>query len=186
MCIIIFKHFAKNKMLINNVVSNSQTELQCFISSVSMRNMKTRISMIKYKENQLDAETYLFLRQQVNWKALTKSQAQRAIDNSTYILVAYDEFDRPVGMGRILSDGAVISYVQDLIVLPGAQGNRIGSTIIEKLIEYVRSITEEGTEMMLCLMCAKGRETFYRHHNFIERPNDDLGPGMIQYISASK
>lgn len=137
--------------------------------------------MINFKEDQLDAETYLYLRQQVNWKQLTQGQAQRAIDNSSYILVAYDD-DKPIGMGRILSDGAVISYIQDLIVVPEAQGMRTGSQIIEKLIEYVRGITEEGTEMMLCLMCAKGRESFYRHHNFIERPNDDLGPGMIQYI----
>ena len=86
-------------------------------------------------------------------------------------------------MGRIVGDGAVISYIQDLIVIPSAQGERIGSKLIEKLIEYVQSITEEGTEMMLCLMCAKGRENFYKHHNFIERPSDNLGPGMIQYIN---
>lgn len=137
--------------------------------------------MIKFVENELDTDTYLYLRSRVNWKVLTEGQAKRAIDNSSYILVAYED-DEPVGMGRILTDGAVVSYIQDLIVVPGAQGNRLGSRIIDKLIEYVRSITEDGTEMMLCLMCAKGRENFYKHHNFIERPNDDLGPGMIQYI----
>lgn len=36
--------------------------------------------------------------------------------------------------------------------------------------------------MMLCLMCAKGREQFYEKHNFIARPTDALGPGMIQYV----
>jgi hypothetical protein len=40
----------------------------------------------------------------------------------------------------------------------------------------------EGTEMMLDLMCAKGREDFYRHHGFIARPTEKLGPGMIMYI----
>lgn len=139
--------------------------------------------MIKFTENKLDAETYLYLRQQVNWKLLSQNQAQRAVDNSVYILTVYDE-DEPIGMGRIVGDGAVISYIQDLIVIPSAQGERIGSRLIEKLIEYVQSITEEGTEMMLCLMCAKGRENFYKHHNFIERPTDSIGPGMIQYIRS--
>lgn len=137
--------------------------------------------MIIFKENQLDSETYLYLRKQVNWKELTKGQAQRAIENSAYLLVAYED-GRPVGMGRVISDGAVISYIQDLIVIPDVQGNRVGSKILENLISYVRSITEDGTEMMLCLMCAKGRESFYIHHNFIARPTDTLGPGMIQYI----
>ena len=137
--------------------------------------------MIIFKENELDIVTYLYLRQQVNWKLLTDNQAQRAIDNSAYILTVYDQ-DKPIAMGRIVGDGAVISYIQDLIVIPSVQGEKIGSKLIEKLIEYVQSITEEGTEMMLCLMCAKGRENFYKHHKFIERPTDQLGPGMIQYV----
>ena len=53
---------------------------------------------------------------------------------------------------------------------------------MEKLIAYVDSIREEETEMMLCLMCAKGREKFYEKLGFIARPTDMLGPGMIQYI----
>jgi len=137
--------------------------------------------MIIFKENELDVDTYLYLRQQVNWKTLTHKQAQRAIENSIYILAVYDG-DKPIAMGRIVGDGAVISYIQDLIVIPTAQGEKMGSKLLAKLIEYVKSITEEGSEMMLCLMCAKGRENFYKHHNFIERPTDNLGPGMIQYV----
>ena len=44
------------------------------------------------------------------------------------------------------------------------------------------SLTEEGTEMMLDLMCAKGREQFYSRHGFLARPTEHLGPGMIQYL----
>ena len=140
--------------------------------------------MIIFKENKLDADIYLYLRQQVNWKSLTYNQANRAIENSAYSITVYEE-DRPIAMGRIVGDGAVISYIQDLIVIPSAQGKKIGSQLLEKLIEYVQTITEEGTEMMLCLMCAKGRENFYKHHNFIQRPTDDLGPGMIQYVRSN-
>jgi len=139
--------------------------------------------MIIFKENKLDVDTYLYLRQQVNWKTLTYNQAHCAIENSAYNITVYEE-DKPIAMGRIVGDGAVISYIQDLIVIPSAQGEKIGSQLLEKLIEYVQTITEEGTEMMLCLMCAKGRENFYKHHNFIERPTDNLGPGMIQFIKS--
>ncbi len=41
----------------------------------------------------------------------------------------------------------------------------IGSAIIEDLIEYVENLCEEGTEIMLDLMCAIGREPFYHNMN---------------------
>lgn len=137
--------------------------------------------MITYKKEKISVDTYLYLRSQVKWKALSRVQAQTALDNSLVIFVAYDG-DKPVGMGRIVGDGAVISYIQDLIVIPGVQGRGIGSGLIKRLIDFVESIRIEGTEMMLCLMCAKGREGFYAKHGFIARPNDALGPGMIQYL----
>ena len=90
--------------------------------------------------------------------------------------------DKPIGMGRVVGDEAVISYIQDLIVIPEYQSRHIGSLLIEHIIEYVKSLTMDGSRMMLCLMCAKGREQFYEKHNFIARPTDALGPGMIQYV----
>ncbi len=138
--------------------------------------------MIEIKENSLSVEAYLALRAQVGWKRLSREQAQKALANSLFIVGAY-EADRLVGMGRIVGDGAVICYVQDLIVIPEVQGRGIGSTILECLKTFVKSLRMEHTEMMLCLMCAKGRESFYKKHGFIARPTETLGPGMIQYIS---
>lgn len=138
--------------------------------------------MFELREDVLDVDTYLMLRDTVGWKKLTYEQAEQALENSIKTLVAYED-GRPVGMGRIVGDGVVICYIQDLVVSPKSQGNCVGGEILERLIAYVKNITLEGTEMMLCLMCAKGRENFYSHHNFIARPTDSLGPGMIQYIS---
>lgn len=137
--------------------------------------------MIELKANKIDVDTYLGLRQSVHWKTLSNIQAQKAIDNSIYTVVAYDE-DVPVGMGRIVGDGAVICYVQDLIVIPTYQAEHIGSMLINNLIDYVDGLKVDDTQMMLCLMCAKGREKFYKKHGFIGRPTDNLGPGMIQYL----
>lgn len=137
--------------------------------------------MVTLRENELDVETYLYLREKVGWRKLSDNQAHCAVNNCLFNVTAYID-GKPVGMGRVVGDGAVISYIQDLVVIPDCQGQNIGSTIIKRLIEYVDSITEEGTQMMLCLMCAKGREEFYHKHNFISRPTPELGPGMIQYI----
>ena len=138
--------------------------------------------MITLVKNKLDVDTYLSLRDSVSWKKLSRTQAQKALDNSLYIICAY-EGKRPAGMGRIVGDGAVICYIQDLLVHPDYQGMGIGNQILEALRGYVYSIREEGTTMMLDLMCAKNREMFYIKHGFIERPTDELGPGMIQYLT---
>lgn len=138
--------------------------------------------MISLVENDITIEEYKYLRSKVGWNMLSDKQSESALSNSIYNVKALDDDGNIIGMGRIVGDGAVICYIQDLIVIPEAQGKRVGSIIIDRLIEYVKSIKEDGTTMMLCLMCAKGREPFYEKHDFIARPTSDLGPGMIQYI----
>lgn len=133
------------------------------------------------KDNELDVNTYLSLRAEVGWKPFTEKQAKTAIEGSLLTVVAYDK-DKPVGMGRLVGDGAVICYIQDLIVIPEYQGMGVGNQIIESLIDYVEEIQLPGTQMMLDLMCAVGRESFYKKYGFITRPTDKLGPGMIRYI----
>ncbi len=138
--------------------------------------------MVTLVENSITIDEYLYLREQVGWVQLSDRQAQLALDNCLYNIKAVDDNGYILGMGRIVGDGAVICYIQDLVVIPEAQGMGVGSKIIEALIKYVKAIKEEGSTMMLCLMCAKGREPFYEKHDFIARPTDSLGPGMIQYI----
>ncbi len=137
--------------------------------------------MLELKENVLDVDTYLALRKKVQWKQLSLRQANMAVHNCIYSVVAYSD-GKPVGMGRLVGDGAVIVYVQDLVVVPEAQHMGVGSAILGKLKEHALELKEDGTTLMFCLMCAKGREGFYEKHGFIARPTDALGPGMIQYL----
>ncbi|MCM1157700.1 MAG: GNAT family N-acetyltransferase [Bacteroidales bacterium] len=137
--------------------------------------------MIVIKENQLQVDEYLAIRKEVGWVRLSESQAEKALDCSLFVLGAY-EGEKLVGMGRIVGDGAVICYVQDLIVVPDYQHRGVGSLVLSALVNYVEGLREEGCQMMLCLMCAKGREEFYEKHGFLARPTTKLGPGMIQYL----
>lgn len=137
--------------------------------------------MIILKENELDVNTYLELRKSVNWKNLSLEQAELALKNSIFTICAYDG-EKAIGMGRIVGDGVVVAYIQDLVVRPDNQKEGVGRVIIERLVDYVKETKLSDSEIMLCLMCAKGRENFYKKFNFIARPTDNLGPGMIQYI----
>lgn len=137
--------------------------------------------MIELVENKLDVDTYLGLRKAVKWKELTREQAEKGLSNSMYILTVYED-GKAVGMGRIVGDGAIVCYVQDLMVVPDKQKDGLGGVILERLKEFVKKEGIPGTTMMFDLMCAKGREEFYQKHNFTARPTDNLGPGMIQYL----
>ena len=132
--------------------------------------------MIEIVENKLDVETYLDIRASVHWKVLRKEQAEKALNNSLYTVMAVEN-GKTIGMGRIVGDGAVICYIQDFVVRTS-----IGRKMMERLIAHVEELRMDQSEMMLCLMCAKGREQFYEKFGFIGRPTENLGPGMIQYL----
>ncbi|MCI8464913.1 MAG: GNAT family N-acetyltransferase [Lachnospiraceae bacterium] len=140
---------------------------------------------LEFRENVIDVDTYLKLRASVGWKVLTREQAGMALKGSLYTVGLYIA-GQPVGMGRLVGDGAVICYIQDLIVHPNAQGLGVGHMLMERLIAHTEALTQEGTEMMLDLMCAKGREAFYRSHGFLARPTKELGPGMIRYLDKRR
>lgn len=141
--------------------------------------------MLKLHENELDINTYLGLRAAVGWKTLDNEQAIMALKNSIYTLTATID-DKVVGMARMVGDGAVICYIQDLVVHPSYQKLGVGQALMEKLVHHADEIKLQGTELMLCLMCAKGREGFYEKYGFIARPTENLGPGMIMYIKDNK
>ena len=73
--------------------------------------------MIELKENRLDVKTYLELRDSVNWKKITKEQAQTALSRSLFTVCAYED-GVPAGMGRIVRDRVIVDYVQDLVGRP--------------------------------------------------------------------
>lgn len=137
---------------------------------------------VELRSNAITVDEYLALRRRVGWKRLSREQAKTALDNSLVTIAAYLA-DQPIGMGRLVGDGAVICYVQDLIIPPQAQGYGVGSVLLKWLQEYAESLRIPGTELMLDLMCAKGRESFYEQHGFLARPTEALGPGMIQYLT---
>ena len=72
--------------------------------------------MIKYVINDIEPKEYIHLRERVNFHSFSLEQAEKALKNSLRVIVAKDE-DKCVGMGRIVGDGAVICYLQDLSLI---------------------------------------------------------------------
>ena len=133
--------------------------------------------LIDYRENTLTPQEYLQMEHLVLEEMTTEEQAKRAISRQLYSVSAYEE-ENLVGIARLVGDGAIYWYVQDVWVLPAYQRKGIGSAMVRMLIRHVKQSSLPGTNVSLCLMCAKGKEGFYEKLGFAQRPHAWEGAGM--------
>ncbi len=136
---------------------------------------------IEYRENTLTAEEYLAIERQMGDPMTTQEQAERAIANQLFAVTAVKD-GQIVGIARLLGDGAIYWYINDVWVLPEYQGKGIGRHMVSRLVEYVKEVSLPGTSVSLCLMCAKGKEGFYEKLGFFRRPCEWEGAGMEMEI----
>ena len=133
---------------------------------------------MKYEERKISLEEYQRLRQAVDWYATDPIDTQNALENSLYsVAVIADE--TVIGIGRVIGDKGLYYYIQDLIVHPDYQNKGIGRNIMRMLKGYIENNAKPGA--FIGLMAAKGVERLYEKFNFIIRPNDNMGPGMIKF-----
>jgi GNAT superfamily N-acetyltransferase len=135
--------------------------------------------------NTISEKDFNRLRRSVGWSEIPAKRAQTGLDNTAFQIVALDN-NTPVGMARVISDGGYVRYISDVVVDPEYQGHGIGKTMLEKIMEYIRTDVEEDDYLLVCLMAAKGKEPFYKQFGFQERPNEEVGAGMSQRIQFSK
>ncbi len=134
--------------------------------------------MINIKENIKSVEEFNLLYDDVGWGAYDDNITQKALDNTFYSVSAYDD-NKIVGYGRIIGDTICFLYIQDIMVKPEYQGNKIGTMIMNKLLEKINEIKQENPDLRVYLGASKNREEFYEKFGFIKRIDADLGYGMI-------
>jgi GNAT superfamily N-acetyltransferase len=119
-------------------------------------------------------EEYASFRAHVRWPAVDPSQLAGALQASLASVLARDVDGTLVGMGRVVGDGGVYLYLQDVIVLERWRNNGIGTRITEALLDHVRELGGPGT--FVGLMAAVGAGPFYERFGFQARGEDR--PGM--------
>ena len=134
--------------------------------------------MINIKENIKNVEEFNLLYDAVGWGAYDEKITQKALDNTFYSVSVYDDKEI-VGYGRIIGDTICFLYIQDIMVKPEYQGNKIGTMIMNKLLEKVNVIKKENPDLRVYLGASKDREKFYEKFGFVKRIDADLGYGMI-------
>lgn len=132
------------------------------------------------KSNQLTVAAYQALRGTTSWEKLPDTQVREALSKDLHSVTVFKD-DGPVGMGRVVGDGSIYFYVQDVIVHPNHQGCGIGKLIMESIEGYFeQSITGYA---FIGLMSAQGVQEFYRKLGYQARP--DGAPGMYKVFNKN-
>ena len=120
---------------------------------------------------------YKKLRGLVGWWKTDKNSTDKALKNSLFSAVAVNQ-NTVIGFGRIIGDGGLYFYIQDLIVHPEFQNKGFGKSLMKELMGYITANAKSGA--FVGLMAAKGLEKYYKSFGFKTR--DDDAPGMYQII----
>ena len=92
--------------------------------------------MITYKEFTPSPQQFNQLTDSVGWGTRDETVVEKALANSLYCLGAFDG-DKLIGFARIIGDETIFLYIQDVMVMPEYQGQKVGTGIMEKLIEKI-------------------------------------------------
>lgn len=133
---------------------------------------------IEHTAPALDA--FANLRAQAKWQNPDDKILKVSIENSLFWVTVYDT-DKLIGTGRIIGDGAMYFYIQDVIVAPSYQSKGIGHLVMTHIENYLSSTCSNGAT--IALLSAHGKESFYTQYGYVKRDGDGLGLGMCKFIS---
>ncbi len=122
-------------------------------------------------------EEYTRLCRAVGWGEVMNFEAAKlALPRSLHAVVVKADGE-VVGMGRVVGDGAIFFYIQDVAVLPKCQGQGIGNDILTALVKWVEAHAPDKS--FLGLFAIKETVPFYERFGFAAYDHD---VGMYRVI----
>ena len=134
--------------------------------------------MIKYSEEKISVENFNYLNEKVGWGRRENIVVKEALDNTLYSITVYDD-KKVIGYGRIIGDKTIFLYIQDIIVIPEYQGNKIGTEIMNLLLKKINEYKKINPAIRTYIGPSLGRESFYKKFGFKTRKEAGLGEGMV-------
>lgn len=122
---------------------------------------------------------YQTMRGTTDWHPVNDEAVAKGLEATLYAVCVWDR-EVMVGTGRVIGDGGLYYYIQDMMITPSHQQKGLGKLILKKLMAYIEGVACDGA--FVGLMAAKGVEGFYHKMGFRTRP--ETGPGM--YLEIKK
>ncbi len=120
-------------------------------------------------------EDYRRLILAVGWNDHSDKAILAALSHSLYC-VCLVRGKKVIGCGRVVGDGAIYFYIQDVIVLREYRGLGLGRRMMDAVMGYIERTAEPNA--FIGLMAAEGVAGFYERYGFTPRP--DGRPGMFR------
>jgi hypothetical protein len=134
--------------------------------------------MYKFIERLPSPKEYNRFREAAGWGELDNSTVEKSLPRSIFSVCA--EFDnKMVGFGRVVGDGGLCFYVQEIIILPEHQNKKIGTCILERIMRYISMNATKRS--YIAAMVGNGLEDWYSKYGFWPRPTKNMGPGMMLF-----
>jgi ribosomal protein S18 acetylase RimI-like enzyme len=110
-------------------------------------------------------DEYRAICEAVGWAAVINFEAAvQSLERSLFAVVVM-QGDAVVGMGRIVGDGAIYFYIQDIAVMPTHQGRGVGQLVLQRLMAYLRDHAPD--KAFVGLFATEGAVEFYRRYGFL-------------------
>lgn len=129
------------------------------------------------------AEAFKALRDSAGWGDICLGQARQALENTRLGVTAYDG-KMAIGMARVIGDGVINAYIQDVVIAQQYQGQGVGKAVMSPLISDMQACMPGNCTVGL--LAAVDQEQFYSSFSFITRPDKDYGAGMFAKLQNLK
>jgi GNAT superfamily N-acetyltransferase len=115
--------------------------------------------MVRIEQRIPSVSEYMALRSAVGWRVPTVEDCDRALLGTRLAVCAVDG-DETIGMGRLVSDGALYWFIVDVIINPERQGHGIGSSVLRELETLAAQESATGN---VNLVAGRDVIAFYEH-----------------------
>lgn len=122
-------------------------------------------------------DEYRALCEAVGWTPVINFEvAALSLERSLFAVVVTHDGEA-VGMGRVVGDGAIYFYIQDIAIMPEHQGEGVGQLVLQRLMTYLRDNAPDRA--FVGLFATEEAVDFYRRHGFLIH---SAMTGMFQVI----
>lgn len=133
--------------------------------------------MIEY--NKLNIDEYIYLLNSVGWKIPSLRLLEISLERGINVKCIIN--GKTIGMARFVTDGGYAGLLMDVVVHPNYQNNGYGKLLIESLLNYIKNSIEENEEVMIQLLAAPHKQTFYSKFGF-EVKHEIAEDGMYMWL----
>ena len=110
-------------------------------------------------------DEYRTICEAVGWTPVINFEAAALSLERSLFAVVVMQGEQAVGMGRIVGDGAIYFYIQDIAVAPKHQDNGVGQMVLQRLMTYLRDNAPD--KAFVGLFATEEAVEFYRRYGFL-------------------